>query len=581
VQFTKTDACPFKPVTHGQFCFTKLNIIDKFGQVAHALAPGVNDGRVPLRPFISEYYNPQRLFTAQAADKLTHTEAKKNQTPPLSVASADEHYEFIQLPPQINQFARLNASFVTLQSHKIPGPPDHQGNATEIVETYWQPVGQWENPVWGWVVLNYANYGVQFFFPDGSFFCEVRRGGPTGAQALSTRWLPRGRQVDEAVLRQPETQQLQNLLKVLSEGPSAALHLQAFIDMVNGAMSTMFPPPSAYAEFLGSLVGPPLALVNMGWSLELAQQPAENHAVSSTLAPPIVLLDPATTKPQPRPQPSPRSSTSLPTYSFPLKLGDQLKPYDGLLGYWDQLPPSSPLRIPGNALDFRTLHTYYYHADPPLPESAVITPITNKTFPSLPPTWKNPISLSSSDYHLERCRFLHGFGAVVDPFTPVHGYTGGVLPTAELRLPSRTWQEAFEKMTCFFEVGPVVVVEDVPGLGAEVTQVGETIKGKVGNKPYEVSMPSLSAAKWSWMQPYFLNKKGEEGRGSGSTGTSSVEYRTYGVKPVDSKPRFQPSPYTALDGYLEIQKVVWGPEMAAVAGAGDGGRGDGGGVEAG
>ena len=59
----------------------------------------------------------------------------------------------------INQPARRNVYFLV-----------HEETTTD----QWRPVTHWENPIWGWVVINYADQGLQFFTSKGHFFREVR-----------------------------------------------------------------------------------------------------------------------------------------------------------------------------------------------------------------------------------------------------------------------------------------------------------------------------------------------------------------------------------------------------------------------
>ncbi|KAM3073341.1 hypothetical protein ACMFMG_004761 [Clarireedia jacksonii] len=53
----------FKPTTHGQFRFTKLNTMDKFGQAISVIDPVPADsGHALLYPCISEFFAPQPLL---------------------------------------------------------------------------------------------------------------------------------------------------------------------------------------------------------------------------------------------------------------------------------------------------------------------------------------------------------------------------------------------------------------------------------------------------------------------------------------------------------------------------------------
>ena len=103
VQLSKdTKDSPFKPVTHGQFKFTKLNIIDKFGQVINALDPRWEAETQYLWPCLSEYYAPQSLPN------------KQNEPNTVEKPVVNHGSHFAQISPHINQEARVNCEFVEL-----------------------------------------------------------------------------------------------------------------------------------------------------------------------------------------------------------------------------------------------------------------------------------------------------------------------------------------------------------------------------------------------------------------------------------------------------------------------------------
>ncbi|KAF5857639.1 hypothetical protein ETB97_005494 [Aspergillus alliaceus] len=207
--------CPFKPVTHGQFRFRKLDIIDRFGQALVSIDPQPRiEGPPPLYPNISHFYDPQLV------------EGKEE--PNTVIKSPPWHCEFLQLPPQINQDARLNASFV-IRTSDDPDPP------TIKDPLYWRPTTEWEMPIWGWIVANYADYGIQLLLPNGTFYRE---------------------------------------------------YLEGFWKMITVAPDRLPPAPTVYAQHLNSIVGKPLALVNMGRSLEVAGLHLLNQSTNAKVANP-------------------------------------------------------------------------------------------------------------------------------------------------------------------------------------------------------------------------------------------------------------------------------------------------------
>ena len=66
-------SCPFKPVTHGQFRFTRLDIVDKFGQVVNAIEPAEFDKpATALYPCLSRHF---------FCDPISQKEAFKDKLP--------------------------------------------------------------------------------------------------------------------------------------------------------------------------------------------------------------------------------------------------------------------------------------------------------------------------------------------------------------------------------------------------------------------------------------------------------------------------------------------------------------------
>lgn len=516
VQYDDDHFPVFKPVAHGQFRFTQLNVIDKFGQAIHALDPTVISSNKSVYPCTSEYMAPQRLFSLDGSQ------------PPASDPNA---YDYIQIPPQINQFSRLNASFVQLSL------VDPQRKAL-----YWRPTTEWENPVWGWVVINYANYGLQFFLSDGTFYREVRVGGPRGTLA-SPEWLP-FKPAAEDLMQDPKVLQLQKLIAKLSE---SAVYLRAFTEMIDASMATLLPAPTAYAEHMSAVVGRPLALVNTGWSLELATQPYTTSAIGGSRSEPKVLAsDP--TKPNQDDQ-----------YTFEVQFGSREKAYDGLIGFF----PAKEQPSEGDALDLDHLYTFYHrdHPSPPAPSessevktSSPIKRIEDEPRKRLRPFHFDPLKYKSEkSLYIDRCGQQYVFGAILDPFAAVHAFTS-LLPPKELHLPPRIWQEAFAKMTTFFTIGPLLLQKDIPDENdAGQVSVGETVPGLEAEKELKlgVPVPATTLGEWAWLQPYFTPTAADASEGS-------TNYTRLKLEKVDERTRFEEAPYTVIEGHLQLRKPLGG-----------------------
>jgi hypothetical protein len=115
----------------------------------------------------------------------------------------------------------------------------------------------------------------------------------------------------------------------------------------------------------------------------------------------------------------------------------------------------------------------------------------------------------------------------------------------ELSLPPYTWQKAFEKMDAFFHMGPLLVTQDVPTAPSK-----KTTSSEADNPPtFAVKIPSLTVAKWDWLQPYAKPEADEK-----TELEKAIDYKVFPVAQVDLKARIEKGPYTAVEGFLQIRK---------------------------
>ncbi|KAF5025356.1 hypothetical protein F66182_2567 [Fusarium sp. NRRL 66182] len=495
---TETDDSPFKPVTHGQFKITKLNIVDKFGQVIHALDPRWEAPPQNLRPCLSEYFAPQQLH-----DKTPNIVQKPF---PGQIGT---HYA--QIPPHMNQMARVNSCFV-----------ERNKNGT------WSPQNEWDKPIWGWIVYNYIDRAIQFFLPEGRFYREVRMGGETGA-TKSEKWLPFK---DTSGLAEGKTQ----LDRLIDAFASDEEYLSAMLGMIGGAMDYAAAAPDAYAQFLNSIIGRPLALVNMAWSLELGTDEFTSQSSVRTANPARHLL-PATESGAPKRH----------LYEFPLKLGDKSRAYDGLVGYFKTLPREEQSQ--DSYLDLETCYTYF-GAKAKGEFTLPLDSIKPDNFPRLKPFYVDAVGSTSEQMETKRNKMLeeNTFGAIVDPFHAVHGYTS-ILPTQPLKIPEWAWQEALSRMTAFFHFGPLTVTKDVPDFNKDYLLTAETdIKDPKSIIVDAVGLPKMGMADWAWLQPY-SEKLQESGR-------EETCFMPLGLAGAENEPKFREGPYTSVEGYLLLRKSI-------------------------
>ncbi|KAJ2903782.1 uncharacterized protein MKZ38_009348 [Zalerion maritima] len=576
------DFFPLKQVAHGQVQFIKFNVVDKFGQAVHVVDPEpARGGRFhTFSPIISESLTPNKLLGADGQETNEPNVALRQA--PIDPEASDLEYPcpFFNLPPAINQPARINAFFV-------------QKVKEETGDYKWRRTTDWDNPIWGWVVVNYANSGIQFFFPDGQFYREVRfsqRGGSTASQ----KYLPFERG-DERL----PTGQLDQLINELGN----QTYLLSFWDMINKSIEnqSFAHAPSTYSNFSSAVIGRPMALVNAGWSVQLANMPSENWAVmpqDAAPTPPRTLMkdavDPLTTPWADRQHTL--DSAANDGYLLRLKVGDDARRFDGLVAYFkpNLEEPGVNLGEGPNDLNLSKFHTFpSFIRD----LSGVINgedprvPISDENFPKHTPYFLSPSQVSDTlDRHDDKLRVL---GLLVDPFLPVHAYSG-MLPIKPLKLPEWTVERALKRMTAFWHAGPLLIPQEVPAFSEErILETGyleklqedlkaipppeydvhaedpqeDANKERVPTVQLPISPPVAAAnggaADFVWLQPFRVKAELASG-GEGETGAQAyvTRYNSFGIDGLASegadalKAKLPPGPYTAITGYLQITRPL-------------------------
>ncbi|CAI4214895.1 unnamed protein product [Parascedosporium putredinis] len=490
---TSTTGHPlFKPATHGQFRFTRLNIIDKFGQAIHAIDPTPAEHPQKVWPCIGEWNAPQ-IWGGDPAQRAPNV--IERELPSTAGGGSDpkeekpkkekpERCEFVQIPPQINQLSRLNSVFVK------------PNNSTAGGASLWKPADDWENPIWGWVLINYANLGIQLFQADGSFYREIRMAGPTGAQT-GPEWLP----------FPPPTERLGD-----------DIFLRAFWDVLVAAADHMLPAPDSYAGFANALsVGD----LDPDWVLLAPRKPSGGNTGGKS-------------EPEPTPDPN--------RYAFPVRLGDDERGFDGLVGYFPcRRDLGKEAKVKDLGLDLSTLSSHYA---PAATASETPAPVTRPAHISLPAFWESP----------------EGVARTADAYAEARN--GHLAPVRELSLPAWTWQDAMARMKAFFHAGPLVVAADVPKAiisGRQLQPGTPVVVPKIDDAVKPVKLPAVAGGDWAWLQPYMEEDKAEKdpgskadspgGGGGGGDETSVVEkFMPLPVEVSDERARFESGPYTALEG---------------------------------
>jgi hypothetical protein len=317
-------------------------------------------------------------------------------------------------------------------------------------------------------------------------------------------------------------------------------------------------PRNSLTDNLPVSVGRPVALANCGWSLELATAPYENESTILSAPPDKPLLD----------------------YEFPLKLGDGLNRRDGVIGYF--MGQSSTTQDPA-PFDYGKMFTYFQEEDMP---DGVADPreiIDSSNLPSFKPFYEAPTAYDTPhQYHRQRGAHASVFAMMLDPFAPIHVYSG-ILPITSLSLPPWTVERAMKSLTASIRVGPTLLPIDLPAFsaGREPKSLSDVEKAAHQDASHGLPIPAMANSGWAWMQPY---PNDEAARGTAATGNtttaategvgdgtqhnrdSEVRYNAFPICQQDVKPRLdRKSMLCVVEGYLELTAplVVGAPTTPA------------------
>ncbi|MEM6273156.1 MAG: hypothetical protein AAF998_27340 [Bacteroidota bacterium] len=379
----------FQALRAGQFEFTRLTVVDRFGQTV-------------------EVVGEQRTLGAQAA-------IAPDLVPGRPVI-LDGSKSFISLPPRLLQPARLNFDFLSAEDDRkvLDLDPD-------------------VNPVGAWILPNHIDRALACYSPEGVALGEMRVVTQvSGEKAVKWFGAPGGRYA-ELVGVQADFSHLGDLLQGLAE--AGAESFGHFYRTIDETLWTTDPLGNRVDQNLSVLVGRPLALVRVQVGFELQGPPLSDPSW------PFVL-----TAEQPK----------LPSYRFPVRLGEQVLLEDGLIGYF----------FGNNYQQFNPVH---------LPEGIGPAPYLRQIGPG------NYLKL----------KFDPGSKAVlsllIDPRAVVHATTS-ILPVYTLEVPRRFVDPVLNKLQITFQAGPLLsTTQSVVDENGTATRL-------------VVPIPAGNEGEWTWIQ---------------------------------------------------------------------------------
>lgn len=481
---------PFKPVTHGQARFTKFAIVDKFGQVVSGISLGPQ-GDGAMYPSISP---------SLSCDVLP---GLKNEDPslywPNTVVQAERaagSCQFFQIPPRINQPARLNTHFL------VPLKKENIQTSKGLIR---QIATEWDNPIWAWVIPNFHNHSVQVYDQDGEFVIEMllRKNTVTSSDGPN-----------KSINRPPETGRLPVLVAALRDLETC----WSLFDMLAGASDNVSATSADFDQSLPAALGRPFCIADVGVSLELSAPPLADASLLSCVNPERNLVD----------------------YSFPVALGNHQAAFDGLVGTFSSsgdvgkiasafTRDKDRLTMSSNGL-MNKRRDQSEHPQPLL---------LNPYF--LPGT----LGGSLDEEHRKR---LVTVSAIVDPKTPIHIYSGSLFPVAPLSLPRWPVDNALRKMRAFFAVGPVLV----PRVPLQVANNNRLAKLDGNDAAPTVQMPlggGEGSNTWRWLQPRL--------QGGQEHGDMETQWSDVTIMPLDPRLNVDEADKSEmLEGYIVVRSNI-------------------------
>jgi hypothetical protein len=437
--FTGWSPSLYQPLRAGQFAFERLAVIDRFGHALPAVYPDPRALDFDEEPGdVIGTGTPARRFAPELPEELTPSPIDPARPERgAHVIHPPTWYRFAQLPPRLPQPARAALTLLDARDDLTELDRADDPDAT---------------PVAAWLVPGQLDQTLACYAPDGAPLGELRTTlPPDGVPRATWHALPYSThpELDER-LRDAFPHLYGFLTELTAHGPSALRALLAVIDRTLSmtAPTGDTPPPNTPSVLLGR----PLALIRTRLQLDL-DGPAQ--------------LDPAWQNLREPEQPP------YPGYRWPVRLGERNELADGLVGYFHGQHRST---------DYSLLHTVLDAVELPSGEAhGYFAPIGNGAALTL------PARVPGSDPQDERAAFLT---LLADPRGTVHATTD-LLPTAEVRLPTRLVEPPLAALPVSFRLGPLPVTLHRPdpqdARGGEVPGI-------------TLPRPSDRHGAWTWVQ---------------------------------------------------------------------------------
>lgn len=271
----------FQPVRAGQFYFTELHIIDRFGQA--------------LRLVTAQQSQPGQ-FDPVRAISVTPDPGK-----PLFPGTRTER--LVQLPPRL------------LQDTRIRFEPVHHSDDRPLAAVSSAPDPLGDTPVAGWLLVNHLDRSLLVYGPDGSPLGELRViTTATGGREIAWNALPHAEYAEPADFVRVHPHVAGFAAELVGRDADT---FDALMTTIDDALARITDPSPAEDRTPARLIGRPVALVRARLGLELLGPALTDPAWDEALEP---------------------SAQEFPDYRWPVRLGEYDRLADGLIGYYTSEP---------------------------------------------------------------------------------------------------------------------------------------------------------------------------------------------------------------------------------------------------
>jgi hypothetical protein len=278
----------FYPIRGGFLQFTKLRVMDAFGQFVDL----IDTNRLPTQDVHENQLLPMFAHGLKPAD-------------PLGKLSPG----VFQLPPSILQASRLEFRFL-----------DNDGTG-KYIDTSGNP-----NAVCGWLLPNHLDNTISIYDRRGGLLGEIDTLAPNGWRPSPE---PAGKTPEASTPEDITNESLKQVVKAVASLFTGAF--QDFSQLIDETLWTIDPLGERKDQMLTVLLGRPLAVVDATVQLQLYGNPLFDQRYNKMLAPQQSF--PAGQQAQ-SPWKEVYDSGSLLTTPFPVRLGSQDLRNDGLVGYF-------------------------------------------------------------------------------------------------------------------------------------------------------------------------------------------------------------------------------------------------------